>query len=77
MRFSGQRDGKGTASGATVMTPTRLMTARKKMGDRVAQIAAENFQGETMSSSTTALALPHPICSQLAPRDYDHPARLP
>lgn len=75
MYSSGQREGKGTASGATLMTPTRLMAARKMMGDRVAQTAAEEFQeGETMSSATQP---PWPCeiqtCSRLAIRDSNHP----
>lgn len=61
MCSSGQHDGKGTTSRAVVMNPTRLMAARKMMGDRVAQNAAEEFQeGGTMSGSCTALALRNP-----------------
>eukprot|EP00903_Cladosiphon_okamuranus_P019261 g17707.t2 len=44
------REGKGTASGAAVMTPTRLVTARKMMGDRVAQTAVEELQGHSSPS---------------------------
>lgn len=68
-----QREGKGTASGAVLMTPTRLMAARKAMGNRVAQTAAEDFQGKTMWGSSTAQVLLNPDLLRLAPRDSDHP----
>lgn len=53
MYFYGQREGK-----STLMTPERLMAARKMMGDRVAHTAAEEFQkGKTMPNSTPHLGL--------------------
>eukprot|EP00752_Nemacystus_decipiens_P004418 g4034.t1 len=39
-----KREVKGTSSGDALMTPTRLMAARKMMADRVAQTAREEFQ---------------------------------
>lgn len=43
-----QREGKGASSDAALISPPRLMAARKMMNDRIVQIAAEEFEeGET------------------------------
>lgn len=42
-----QREGKRASSDAVVLSPPRLMAARKMMSDHVAQTAAVEFQGET------------------------------
>lgn len=56
--LSVQRESKGSCSDTVVITPPRLMTARKLMGDRVTQTAAEELkEGEATVPNALATTL--------------------